>query len=112
MRLRSDLTVEKIKEMLREVLEDFMDELIEELRGGITPPVKLEPNDPLVRTAEVCLRWWRAEPRSANSSRPRSLCLRGGMGIRLRSGLRALWNYLAGRFDSCGSMSIDISTII
>ena len=57
MRLRSELTVEQIKEMLREVLEDFKDELIEELREGITRPVKPEPNDPLVRTAEVCLRW-------------------------------------------------------
>ena len=60
MRLRSELTVEQIKEMLRDVLEGFKDELIEELREGITQPVKPVPNDPLVRTAEVCLRWGRS----------------------------------------------------
>jgi predicted DNA-binding transcriptional regulator AlpA len=61
MRLRSELTVEQIKEMLREMLEDFKDDLIEEFREGIMQPVvKPEPNDPLVRTAEVCLRWGRS----------------------------------------------------
>lgn len=57
MRLKSELTVEQIKEMLREVLEDFKDELIQELREGMTQPVKLESNNLLVRRAEVCLRW-------------------------------------------------------
>jgi len=58
--MRSELTVEQIKEMLREVLEDFKDELVEELREVLTQPVKPERNDPLVRTGEVCLRWGRS----------------------------------------------------
>jgi hypothetical protein len=106
MRLRSELTVEQIKDLLREVLEDFKDELIEELREGITQPVgESEPNDPLVRTAEVCLRWGAAGLRSASWSKQRSWCRRDGMGIRLRSGFRMLWGCLAGRFDDLNILS-------
>jgi hypothetical protein len=80
MRLRSELTVEQIKDLLREVLEDFKDELIQELREGITQPVKSEPNDPLVRTAEVCLRWGRSRTTISKLVKARKLVPAGRYG--------------------------------
>jgi len=80
MRLRSELTVEQIKEMLREVLEDFKEDLIEELREGVTQPVKPERNDPLVRTAEVCLRWGRSRTTISKLVKARKLVPAGRYG--------------------------------
>jgi hypothetical protein len=101
MRLKSELTVEQIKEMLREVLEDFKDELIEELREGITQPVaEPESNDPLVRTAEVCLRWGRSRTTISKLVKAKKLVPAGRYGHSFTFRTSEVVGCLAGRFDS------------
>ena len=51
-------SADEIKEILREALDEFKQELVTELKVELLS-IEKPPDDPLVRTSEICLRWGR-----------------------------------------------------